>query len=202
MAIQIKRRRGDFDAEAAMARLQELAREQADRFGPYADQARSRAEQARSLAEQRLLRARGWTAPRLETAALRVEDTVAPRVSDLLNTAAQRVEPNPARRGLMAARQGGRRIPRPVVYAGVAALGALALYGVIKLRKAAQDAEWQENLDQAREQVRETREKLAAKASRAGKKADEETAQADEAEEKKTAGVGTAPAESNGRAEK
>ncbi|MFW5415444.1 hypothetical protein J0910_02115 [Nocardiopsis sp. CNT-189] len=202
MAIQIKRRRGDFDAEAAMARLQELAREQADRLGPYADQARSRAEQARILAEQRLLRARGWTAPRLETAALRVEDTVAPRVSDLLNSAAQRVEPSPARRGLMAARQGGRRVPRAVVYAGAAALGALALYGVIKLRKAAQDAEWQENLDQAREQVRETREKLTAKASRAGKKADEETGQADEAEEKKAAGVGTTPAESNGRAEK
>src|SRR5690606_1036196 len=202
VAIQIRRRKGDFDAEAAMARLQELAREQADRLGPYADQARSRAEQAaeqaRTRAERRLLRARGWTAPRLETAALRVEDTVAPRVSDLLSSAAQRVEPNPARRGLMAARQGGRRIPRPVIYTGAAVLGALALYGVIKLRKAAQDAEWQENLDQAREQVRETKEKLAAKASRAAKGAKD----AAEAEEKEAAGVGTAPAEANGRADK
>ncbi|GAB3497308.1 hypothetical protein [Nocardiopsis coralliicola] len=160
MAITIRRRANDFDTDAALARLHELRDQLGDQFGPAADQARANAERG-------LHRARGWTAPRLHTAALRVEDTYAPRVSDALHTAARRVEPNAARRGLMAARQGRRRIPRAVLFGGAAALGALALYGAVRLRRAAQDAEWQENLDQAREQVRETKEQLADKAKSA-----------------------------------
>ncbi|MBB4935550.1 cysteine sulfinate desulfinase/cysteine desulfurase-like protein [Lipingzhangella halophila] len=161
MRKQLRRRGNDApDSPAALARLQEVAREQTERFGPYADQARVNAE-------QRLRQARCWTAPRLEVAAHRVEDTVAPRVADLLSLAAHRVEPNRARRGLIAARRNGRRVPRFVVFAGVAGAGALAVYGALKLRKAAQDAEWQENLDQAREQVRETREQLTTKAKEA-----------------------------------
>ncbi len=144
----------------AFARLKGLARTQADRFGPYADQAKANAA-------HRMHRARGWTAPRLEIAAHRVEDTVAPRVADLLNSAAHRVEPNKAKRGLITARRNGRRIPRSVIFAGVAGAGALALYGAMKLRQAAQDAQWQENLDQAREQVRETRDQLGTKAKEA-----------------------------------
>ncbi|MDA2811373.1 hypothetical protein O4J56_12085 [Nocardiopsis sp. RSe5-2] len=186
MAIQMKRRKAEVDAEAAMARLQELAREQRERLGPYADQARAGAERG-------LLRARGWTAPRLESAALRVEDTVAPRVADLLTTAAQRVEPNRTRRGLIAARHSGRRVPKAVVFAGVAALGAAAVYGAIRLRKAAQDAEWQENLDQAREQVRETREQLQSKAREAKEAAKAKTGE--------VAGVGAGP-EADGAAKK
>lgn len=186
MAIQMKRRNAELDAEAAMARLQELAREQKERLEPYAGQARAGAERG-------LLRARGWTAPRLETAALRVEDTVAPRVADLLATAAQRVEPNRTRRGLIAARHGGRRVPRAVVLVGVAALGAATVYGVIRLRKAAQDAEWQENLDQAREQVRETREQLQSKAH--------DAKEAAKAKTEEVAGVGAGP-EADGAAKK
>nr|WP_246422456.1 YtxH domain-containing protein [Nocardiopsis mwathae] len=143
--------------------MQEVAREQAERLGPYAGQAKESAAQG-------LLQARGWTAPRLETAAHRVEDTVAPRVADLLTAAAARVEPNRARRRMITARKNGRRIPRVVVFAGVAAMGAAVLYGVLKLRQASQDAEWQENLDQAREQVRETRDKLVGKAEEAKEK--------------------------------
>ncbi|WP_046469172.1 hypothetical protein [Allosalinactinospora lopnorensis] len=149
--------KNDFETEAAVARLQEFAREQAERLGPYADQ-------AKATAADRLHKARGWTAPRLEVAAHRVEDTVAPRVADLLITAAHRVEPNRTKRGLMVARRNGRRVPSVMVFAGVATLGAFAVYGALKLRQATQDAEWQENLDQAREQVRETREQLTAKA--------------------------------------
>ncbi|RCV49151.1 hypothetical protein [Marinitenerispora sediminis] len=149
MGITLKRRTGGVETEAALARLQEFAREQAERLGPYADQARDNAA-------QRWYQARGWTAPRLETAAQRVEDTLAPRVADLLNAAAQKVEPAPIRRG--------RRVPRAVVVLGVGALGAAALYGVVRLRQASQDAEWQQNLHNAREQVRETKDQLAAKA--------------------------------------
>ncbi|MFB9800149.1 hypothetical protein ACFFN5_06305, partial [Streptomonospora salina] len=108
MAKTLKRQKGDFETEAAMARLQQLAREQSERLGPYADQ-------ARQTAAERLYQARGWTAPRLETAAHRVEDTVAPRVADLLSDAAARVEPRPVKRGLLSC-CGGRKVPRTLVY--------------------------------------------------------------------------------------
>ena len=158
MPITAKRRKARKDAEDALARLQELAREQADRLGPYADQARDQAA-------VKLLQARGWTAPRLETAAQRVEDTVAPRVAGLLTVAAQRIDPKPGRRSLRGLRAGGRRIPRGLVIGGAALVGGVLVYSLIRLRQASQDAEWQEHLDQAREQVRETRENLEEKAA-------------------------------------
>lgn len=164
MRIELRRRGNDApESPVALARLQGIARDQAERFGPYADQARTNAA-------KQMYRARGWTAPRLEVAAHRVEDTVAPRVADLLSSAAHRVEPTKTKRGLMAARRNGHRVPRFVVFTGVAAAGALALYGALKLSQAAQEAEWQENLDQAREQVRETREQLSTKAKEAKEK--------------------------------
>lgn len=152
------------ETEAGFARLQDLAREQADRWGPYADQARDQAA-------LKLLQARGWTAPRLENAALRVEDTVAPRVAEALTTAAQRVDPGPGRLGLL--RRGRRRIPRGVLIGGAAVIGGVVVYSLVRLRQASQDAEWQEHLDQAREQVRETRENLEERASATADKAKE-----------------------------
>lgn len=185
MPVMEKRRKGDFEAEAALARLQELAREQRERFGPYADL-------ARATAAQRLYQARGWTAPRLEMAAQRVEDTVAPRVADFLTSTAQKVEPHKGRRGLFAIGRSRRMRPRAVVLVGAAALGAAAVYGVLRLRRAAQDAEWQENLDQAREQVRETREQIAAKArdARNRVKGTSEEVKADAEQAKEAAAVG------------
>lgn len=56
MPITAKRRKARKEAEATLARLQDLAKEQADRLGPYADQARDQAA-------IKLLQARGWTAP-------------------------------------------------------------------------------------------------------------------------------------------
>jgi|UPI000835B6E1 hypothetical protein len=188
---KLKRRTAEFDAEAALARLQELAREQSERFSPYADQ-------AKETAALRLHQARGWTAPRLEQAAQRVEDTVAPRVADLLTSAAHKVDPGPLR--------GRRRLPRVLVFAGAATLGAIAVYGVLKLRQASQDAEWQENLDQAREQVRETREQLSAKAKQAKEKVTGTAAEvkddAEEAKETAAAGAKKSAQELNGRVKK
>jgi hypothetical protein len=181
------------EAEATLARLQDLAKEQADRLGPYADQARDQA----SL---KLLQARGWTAPRLETAALRVEDTVAPRVAGLLSAAAQRVDPNPGRRGLRLLGRGGRRVPRGLLIGGAAVVGGVVVYSLIRLRQASQDAEWQEHLDQARDQVRETRENLEEKASDAADKATE-TAKAAKGKAKETVRAASADnrAKENGR---
>jgi len=174
--ITSKRRKARKEAEATLARLQDLAKEGADRFGPYADQARDQAA-------VRLLQARGWTAPRLESAAHHVEDTVAPRVAGLLTTAAHRIDPKPGRRGLRLFRDGGRRIPRGALIGGAAVVGGIVVYSLIRLRQASQDAEWQEHLDQAREQVRETRENLEEKASDAADNA-AETAKATKAKAK------------------
>ncbi|GAB3693956.1 hypothetical protein [Nocardiopsis oceani] len=191
-----KARQARKEAEATLARLQELAQEQADRFGPYADQARDQAA-------VKLLQARGWTAPRLENAALRVEDTVAPRVAGLLTTAAQRIDPNPGRRGLRLFRSGNRRIPRGVLIGGAAVVGGVVVYSLIRLRQASQDAEWQEHLDQARDQVRETRENLEEKASDTADSA-ADTAKATKAKAKETvrAAKGDSRAQDNGRPER
>lgn len=168
MPITTKRRKAQKEAEVAIVRLQDLARDQAERLGPYADQARDQAS-------QKLLQARGWTAPRLETAAQRVEDTVAPRVAELLNTAAQRVDPKPSRRGLRALRQ-NHKVTRTLLIGGAAVVGGVVVYSLVRMRQASQDAEWQEHLDQARDQVRETRENLGTKTSEAtGKAADQAT---------------------------
>nr|WP_221443245.1 hypothetical protein [Nocardiopsis algeriensis] len=132
--------------------------EQAEKLGPYAGQARDQAA-------QKIIQARGWTAPRLEAAAQQVEKTVAPRVAGALTAAAQRVSPRPARRGLLGMRRAGLRIPRGAVVGSAVVVGGVLVYSLIRMRQASQDAEWQEHLDRAREQVRETRENLEDKAS-------------------------------------
>ena len=193
MPITAKRRKARKEAEIALVRLQDLARDQADRVGPYADQAKDQAA-------LKLIQARGWTAPRLETAALRVEDTVAPRVAGLLTTAAQRIDPKPASRGLRLFRGGGRRIPRGVVIGGAALIGGVVVYSLIRLRQASQDAEWQDHLDQAREQVRETRENLEEKATEVADEAAENAkATSAKKKEKVRATTGEGRAKDNGR---
>ncbi|GAA3738986.1 hypothetical protein [Salinactinospora qingdaonensis] len=179
MAITLQRRKVNNETEAAIARLQEFAREQAERLGPYADQ-------ARHTAAHGFRQARGWTAPRLETAADRVEDTVAPRVADLLNAAAQRVDPRPVKQGWISLKRGGRRRPRAAVILGASAVTAAAVYGALRLRQMTQEAEWQNNLNNAREQVRETKGQLATKAKETqhrlrsmGRKTTEEEAEAE-----------------------
>jgi hypothetical protein len=134
-----------------LSRVQELARDQAERIGPYA-------QAARDNAALRLHQAREWSAPRLETAAHRVEDTVAPRVAGILSATAQRVEPEPK-----AARSRVRRIPRSVLIVGAGALGAVVAYGIYRIRQASHEAEWQEKLDRVREQAREAKEQVTAK---------------------------------------
>ena len=125
MSIVLQRGQTKKGAEEALSRLQEVAREQAERFAPYA-------AQAKEAAVQRIEQARGWTAPRLHSAAQRVEDTVAPRVAELLSTAAQKVDPAPA--------PPRRKLPRALVYVGAGVLGLAAVYAVLRLRQAARDA--------------------------------------------------------------
>jgi hypothetical protein len=201
--ITSKRRKARKEAELtlALARLQDLAKEQADRIGPYADQARDQAT-------LKLLQARGWTAPRLENAAQRVEDTVAPRVAGALNAAAHRVSPlQKRRRGSRLMRRGNRGVSRGVLIGGAAVIGGVVVYSLIRLRQASQDAEWQEHLDQARDQVRETREDLEERASKTAEKAaegTEETAKTAKSKGKETVrtATGNTRAKENGQPER
>jgi hypothetical protein len=137
---------------AQLSRVQELARDRAERLGPYA-------QAARENAALRLHQAREWSAPRLETAAHRVEDTVAPRVAGILSATAQKVEPE----SRPSASSRVRRIPRSVLVLGAGALGAVVAYGIYRIRQASQEAEWQDKLDRVREQAREAKEQVTAK---------------------------------------
>lgn len=125
---------------------------------------------------------------------------MAPRVAELLTTAAQRIDPSPGRRGLRLFRRGNRRIPRGVLIGGAAVAGGVIVYSLIRMRQASQDAEWQEHLDQAREQVRETRENLEEKAEDVADSA-AETAKATKAKAKEKVRAATAEsrAQDNGR---
>ena len=76
-----------------------------ERFGP-----------AREMAATRMLKTRGWTAPRLESAAEYFESHLAPRISAYLTDVARRIEP-----------------PRPshrLRNIAIGALGAFALMGI------------------------------------------------------------------------
>ncbi|QVQ50458.1 hypothetical protein J4H86_16210 [Spiractinospora alimapuensis] len=144
MSITALRRRRTAPPETRLEKFQGFARDRAEQFGPYA-------RSAQRNASERILQAREWCAPRLEVAANRVEDTVAPRVASALSATARRVEPpNP--------RSSRRRVPRAVMVTGIIAAGAVVAFGVYRARRAAQEAEWQENLDRVREQVRETKD--------------------------------------------
>ncbi|WP_336212465.1 hypothetical protein [Nonomuraea sp. LPB2021202275-12-8] len=89
------------------------------------------ADQAKTAANRRVEDARYWAAPRLENAAHRVEDQLAPAVSSMLTTAADRVNP---------ARTQSRRWPMFVLMTGLA-VGAV---GYMFYRRNAQ--QWTEHM--------------------------------------------------------
>ncbi|MER6948355.1 hypothetical protein ABT294_30440 [Nonomuraea sp. NPDC000554] len=127
------------------------------------------ADQAKVVAAQRIEDARYWAAPKLEEAALRVEDTLAPRVSSMLTAAAEKIDPTPTR---------SRRWPVIILLTGIAMGAAGYMY-----RRNAQ--QWTEHMkDSASDASRWAGEK----AERAGETAQEATSKvsdkADEASRK------------------
>lgn len=85
------RRRPQVEVDASpLRRMQEAARQgavtAAVRLGPAM-------RHSREFAAERLLEARGWSAPRLERAAGYVERDLAPRLSAMLADTAHRLEP-------------------------------------------------------------------------------------------------------------
>ena len=77
-------------ADAAAAAASDHVRQAAEQVKPYASS-------ARAAARRGLLRARAFAAPRVERAGHTVEDSVAPKVSAMLSSAAQRLEPGKPR---------------------------------------------------------------------------------------------------------
>ena len=76
----------------------ERGRQAAAQLQPAAAKVKPLARSTRVTAERRVRRTRAWAAPRVEHAGQVLEDSVAPKVSALLTSAAQRLEPDKPRR--------------------------------------------------------------------------------------------------------
>lgn len=125
MSLTMKRRRVVIEVPATwMGRMKAQAVRTGHRMQPMADQ-------AKVVAAQRIEDARYWAAPRLESAAHGFEDQVAPRVSEMLTTAARKIDPTPSR---------SRRWPMLVLLTGLA-VGAI---GYTFYRRNAQ--QWTEHM--------------------------------------------------------
>jgi hypothetical protein len=75
------------------------ARQLTERVKPVAAQAKPLAASTRETARRGVLKTRAWAAPQLERTGHALQDTVAPKVSSLMTSAAKRIEPaKPARR--------------------------------------------------------------------------------------------------------
>ncbi|MFF4620091.1 YtxH domain-containing protein [Nonomuraea jabiensis] len=124
------------------------------------------ADQARTAAAQRVEDARYWAAPRLHSAAHGFEEQVAPKVSSMLITAANKIDPTPTR---------SRRWPTLVLLTGLA-VGAI---GYMFYRRNAQ--QWTEHMKESAsdasrwvsEKADRTAESTERMAGRASDKADE-----------------------------
>jgi hypothetical protein len=71
----------------------------ADQLKPVAAQVKPLAKSTGEAAKRNFLRGRAWAAPRVERTGKVLEDTVAPKVSALLSSAAERIDPAKPRPG-------------------------------------------------------------------------------------------------------
>jgi hypothetical protein len=91
VSLTLRKRRVVIEVPATwMGRMKAQAVRTGHRMAPMADQ-------AKVAAAQRFEDARYWAAPRLEEAAHRVEDDLAPRVSTMLTNAAGKLDPKSRR---------------------------------------------------------------------------------------------------------
>ncbi|WP_111832762.1 hypothetical protein [Actinomadura madurae] len=127
--ISIRRKPQD-EVRSRFGRVQETARHRSVLWRQGASDVAGRASDMAGrigpVAGERILVARGWSAPRLRSAARYVESGLAPRVSTLLNDAAGRVEPpKPAKSG------------RGALMAMMGAVAAVGVAGVVATRRGA-----------------------------------------------------------------
>lgn len=96
-----------------------------DRLKPIAEQMKPIAKNTGQAARRSILRSRAWAAPQLERTGKALQDTVAPKVSAALSSAAERIDPAKPRRG---------RWKWPVGLMAAAAAAASAAAAVFKSR--------------------------------------------------------------------
>lgn len=98
----------------------------ADRVKPMAAQVKPAARTAGAAAGRGVHRTRAWAAPQIEHTGQVLQDSVAPKVSALLSSAAQRVEP---------AKPRSRRWPKLVAISLLVAAAASAVAAVVRSRR-------------------------------------------------------------------
>jgi hypothetical protein len=69
------------------------ARHAAAQLKPTAERAKPLAKNTSEAARRRILRTRAWAAPQVERSGQVLQDTVAPKVSAMLSSAARRIDP-------------------------------------------------------------------------------------------------------------
>jgi hypothetical protein len=74
-------------------------RKAADQIKPMAAQMKPLAQTTGEAARRQWFRTRAWAAPRVEHTGKVLQETVAPKVSELLSEAAERIDPNKPKRG-------------------------------------------------------------------------------------------------------
>jgi hypothetical protein len=74
-------------------------RQAADQIKPVAAQMKPLAKSTGKAAQRQWFRARAWAAPQVERTGKVLQDTVAPKVSDMLSSAAERIDPAKPKRG-------------------------------------------------------------------------------------------------------
>ena len=82
---------------AAVAIAQERAREVAARVKPAAAQMKPLAQSSQEAARRGVLQTRTWAAPRVARSGQVLQDDIAPKVADMLSSAARRIEPEKPR---------------------------------------------------------------------------------------------------------
>jgi len=103
-----------------------LAHPAAAQLKPVASQVKPLAKSTGAAARRQARRTRAWAAPQVERTGQVLQDSVAPKVSALLSSAAQRLEPAKPRH---------RRWPKPVGIAAVTAAGSAVAAFVRNRRK-------------------------------------------------------------------
>jgi len=99
--------------------LDRAAQKAADQIKPVAAQVKPLAKSTGQAARRQLFRTRAWAAPRVERSGKVLQDTVAPKVSSMLSSAADRIDPAKPKRGRW-------RLPVGIATAVTAAASAAA----------------------------------------------------------------------------
>ena len=102
--------------------VRDRAQHAADQVKPLADQLKPLARSTGEAARRNVRRSRAWAAPRVERTGQALQHTVAPKISSMLSTAAERIDPNKPKRGRW-------RLPVGIAaaLAGAAGAGAAAI---------------------------------------------------------------------------